>query len=92
MNKAYLVVANYKFPTEKILKTAPTGESYKEFVEGYPIFDKNIAIPGDYNLVAEYVLGEKDYEYSDVENTDSIHFDKLEPSEFRIYELQRNNI
>ena len=89
MKTAYLVAANYKYPTEKVCKTAPTGESYKEVVEGYAVFDKNIAIPGDYDLKSEYILGEKDYEASELENSDNIHLEKLEPAEFRIYELCR---
>lgn len=89
MNTAYLVVSNYKYPTEKITKTAATGESYKEIVEGYTIFDKQIHIPGDYSLKNEYVLNEKDYEAQKIENADSLHFEKLEPGEFKIYELIR---
>lgn len=89
VKKAYLVVSNYKYPTEKVLKKAPTGEDYKEIVEGYAIFDKNIAIPTDYNLKYEYTLNEKDYEPQKLENSDNIHFDKLEPGEFRIFELER---
>ena len=90
MKTAYLVVSNYKYPTEKVCKTAPTGESYKEIVEGYAVFDKNIAIPGDFCLKCEYILGDKDYEQKQLENADNIHFDKLEPSEFKIFELIRN--
>lgn len=89
INTAYLVVSNYKYPTEKITKTAATGESYKEIVEGYTIFDKQIHIPGDYSLKNEYVLNEKDYEAQEIENSDSLHFEKLEPGEFKIYELIR---
>ncbi len=87
--KAYLVVSNHKYPTEKVTKTAITGESYKEIIEGYAIFDKQIHIPGDYNLKYEYVINEKDYEAQEIENTESIHFEKLEPGEFRIFELER---
>ena len=87
--KAYLVVSNYKYPTEKITKTAITGESYKEIVEGYAIFDKEIHIPGDFNLKYEYTINDKDYEAQKIENSESIHFDKLEPGEFRIFELER---
>lgn len=90
LNTAYLIVSNYKYPTEKVMKTAPTGESYREVVEGYPVFDRNIAIPGDYNLKCEYVLNDRDYVPQDIENMDSIHFEKLEPAEFRIYELVRS--
>lgn len=89
MKTAYLVVSNHKYPTEKVTKTAATGENYKEIVEGYAIFDKQIHIPGDYNLKSEYVLNEKDYEPQTVENTDTLHFEKLEPSEFKIFELER---
>lgn len=87
--KAYLVVSNYKYPTEKITKTAITGESYKEIVEGYAIFDKEIHIPADFNLKYEYTINDKDYEAQKIENSESIHFDKLEPGEFRIFELER---
>lgn len=87
--KAYLVVSNHKYPTEKVTKTAITGESYKEIIEGYAIFDKQIHIPGDYNLKYEYVINEKDYEAQEIENTESIHFEKLEPGEFKIFELER---
>lgn len=87
--KAYLVVSNHKYPTEKVTKTAITGESYKEIIEGYAIFDKQIHIPGDYNLKYEYVINEKDYEAQEIENTESIHFEKLEPGEFRIFKLER---
>ena len=83
------MVSNYKNPTEKVTKTAPTGECYREIVEGYTIFDKEIYIPSDYNLKNEYILEDKDYQPQEVENTDSIHFEKLEPGEFRIFELER---
>ncbi len=86
---AFLIVSNHKYPTEKVTKTAATGENYREIVEGYAVFDKEICIPGDYNLINEYILKEKDFEPQKIDNMESIHFDKLEPSEFRIYELKR---
>ena len=86
---AYLIVSNYKYPTEKITKTAATGEQYKEVVQGYSVFDKEVYIPSDYKIVKEYLLKEKDYEPVALEGLDKIHFDKLDPSEFRIYELLR---
>ena len=89
MKKAYLIVSNHKYPTEKVTKTAATGENYREIVEGYAVFDKEICIPSDYNLINEYILNEKDFVPQKIDNMDSIHFDKLEPSEFRIYELCR---
>ncbi|MBD5403078.1 hypothetical protein HDR58_09860 [bacterium] len=89
MRTAYLVISNHKYPTEKVTKTAATGECYKEIVEGYTIFDKEIHIPGDYSLKFEYVLNDKEYEPQVIENTERLHFEKLEPSEFRIFELER---
>jgi len=86
---AYLIVSNYKYPTEKVTKTAATGENYKEVVEGYSVFDKEVYIPGDYILTNEYLLKEKDFEPQKLEGMDKIHFDKLDPGDFRIYELKR---
>ena len=88
-NIAYLIVSNHKYPTEKVTKKAPTGEDYRELVEGYPVFDKEIFVPSDYTLTNEYIIGEKDFEPLKMEDMDSIHFDKLEPGDFRIYELKR---
>lgn len=89
MKTAYLVVSNHKYPTEKVTKTAATGECYKEIIEGYTIFDKEIHIPGDYTVKNEYVIIEKDYVAQEIEHSDSLHFEKLEPGEFRIFELER---
>lgn len=89
INTAYLIVSNHKYPTEKVTKKAPTGEDYRELVDGYPVFDKEIFIPSDYILTNEYIIGEKDFEPHKMEDMESIHFDKLEPGDFRIYELKR---
>ena len=43
----------------------------------------------DYDLKYELVLKEKDYEKEEYENSDNIHFEKLEPGEFRIFELEK---
>ena len=89
MNRAYLVVSNYKYPTEKVVKTAPTGETYREITENFAVFDKKISIPGDYNLKSEYVIKNKNYTAKPIDNTDVLTFEKLEPSEFHIFELVR---
>ena len=85
---AMQALAQISEPEQKF-KYPSVSENYKEIVEGYAIFDKQIHIPGDYNLKSEYVLNEKDYEPQTVENTDTLHFEKLEPSEFKIFELER---
>ena len=89
LNKAYLVVANYKYPTEKTNKTAATGETYREIVEGYSVFDKTVYIPSDYKLTTEYIFKETDFEAVSLDIEDCIHFDDLKPSDYRIYELLR---
>ena len=84
MKTAYLIISNHKYPTEKVTKTAITGETYKEIVEGYAIFDKQIHIPGDYNLKYEIVRNEKDYEQQEIENLETLHSknSNLESSKF----------
>lgn len=87
MKTAYLVVSNYKNPTEKVVKTAATGEDYREIIEGNAVFDREIYIPGDYMLKNEIVLSDKSYKSQKIDDSESISFEKLEPAEFKIYEL-----
>lgn len=88
---AYLIVSNCKYPTEKVPKTSPDGNTYKEVIEGYAVFDKEISIPGDYDLKIEYIFDGKSYSAENWENSDNsyLKFEKLEPGEFRIFELER---
>ena len=89
MRSAYLVVANYKNPTEKMVKIAATGEEYREVVEGYPVFDREIYIPGDYSLTSEIAFVDGNMVSQNIESADRLFFDKLAPAEFRIFELNK---
>ena len=87
---ALLIVANYKAPTEKFTKKCENGDSITEVVYGKDIFNKKVCIPGDYSAVAEYVFNGEDFEkiaFAGPEN--EIFFDKLYPSQFKIFELMR---
>ena len=85
LKTAYLVVANYKFPTEKV----PNDCAGKDYVNNQPVFDRYIHIPGDFTLKSEYEFKEKEFVAKEIENTNNLHFEKLEPSEFRVFELSR---
>ncbi|MGN1153725.1 MAG: hypothetical protein ACI4S3_06825, partial [Candidatus Gastranaerophilaceae bacterium] len=53
IKNALLVVANNQAPTEKIL-VEDNGKSYTEIREGREVFDKDITLPCDYEIVSEY--------------------------------------
>ena len=90
LKKAYLVMANYKYPTESISKNDENGNQYREIVEGTPIYDKTVNLPADYTIVGELLI-ENDTiltkEINDFENT--IQVKELQPADFRIFELKR---
>lgn len=90
LKTALLIVANYTAPTEKFDKLDENKNKYTEVINGKDIFDKEINIPGDYKATAEYVFNGEDFEkleFSSPENI--INFDKLYPSQFKIFELNR---
>ena len=85
---AYLVAANYKYQTEQVTMFDENNNSYSELIEGKPVFDKTINLPADFKIVKEYYIDGDDFTSIpyDSENS-SLHFDKLDASEFRIYEI-----
>ncbi len=87
---ALLIVANYLAPSEKFRKEDDDGNTYTEIKYGSDVFDKKITIPCDYSAVAEYVFNGVDFErvnFASPEN--ELLFDKLYPSQFKIFELTR---
>lgn len=87
---ALLVVANYQAPTEYFSKENENGECVTELKYGQDVFDKSISIPGDYKAVAEYLFNGEDFERTDFASPETeLSFDKLYPSQFKIFELQR---
>ncbi len=90
MKKAFLIVSNYNYPTEKINTQDENGQSIKEIVEGKVVMNKKVQLSGDYKIISEFVFNENDFCPEKVENAELIlNFDILEPGEFRIYELNK---
>ena len=87
---AYLVVSNYKYTTERVTMFDENNKSYSEIMHNKPVFDKTINLPSDYTIQKElYIDGDEFVASPFDEETSTLHFDKLEPSEFRVYELKR---
>lgn len=87
LKTAFLIVANYLAPTEKITEEDEEG-SHVKIKKGKTVEDKSIHLPGDYSVKSEFVFDGKDFvekEFKSSENT--LSFEKLEPSEFKIYLL-----
>ena len=90
MKIAYLVVCNYNYPTESVNKNDENGNSYREIAEGHAVFDKKINLPVDYTIVGEYVLKNDRFIKQNFDKiSEDICFETLEPSEFRVYELNK---
>lgn len=90
LKSAFLIAANYQAPTEKVTVEDVCGESYTEIKEGEDVFDKLVHLPSDYVVKSEFVFEDGDFvekEFAAEEN--SLSFEKLEPSEFRIYLLSK---
>ncbi len=90
MKNAFLVVSNYKNPTEKITKTDDNGNSYAEIVHGETVNDKKLQLPGEFKLKSEFVIDGEDFvkkKFKAVNNT--IEIESLAPGEFRIFGIEK---
>lgn len=90
LKTALLVVANYLPPTEKVTNCDEDGKNYPEIQEGTEVWGKIVHLPGDYRVLAEFIFDGIDYvqkEFESVEN--SLVFNVLKPSEFRIFLLNK---
>ena len=86
---ALLVAANYMSPTEKFV-IEENGNSYTELREGKEVFDKNIVLPCDYQIVSEYKFNGEDFAEEGLQAPMSdLTIGKLMPAEFKIYKLDR---
>ena len=91
LKTAFLVVANYKYPVEKVTKTDEHGENYQEWVEGESVFDKVVHLPVDYTIVGEHVLKSAKFEKIILENSKpDLELKELKNSEFRVFELLKS--
>ena len=89
LKKAFLVAANYNYPTEFATINEDTG-SHKEWKKGKSVFNKTIKLPGDFNLQAEYILKDSKYSAKYFDTTLSeLEFEELKPGEFKIYSVNK---
>ena len=90
IKSAFLIIANYKYPTEKVTKTDENGNSYAEIVNGYAIENKTLQLPGEFKIKSEYVIEDDEFVRKKMKTTDNIiTIDRLEPGEFRLFGIQK---
>ncbi len=88
--KSFLVVSNSKYTTERVTMFDENNNSYSEILHGEPVFDKTINLPSDFSIQKEYYIDGDEFISAPFDTeTSTLHFDKLEASEFRVYELKR---
>lgn len=87
---AYLVVSNYKYQTERVTLFDENNNGYSEIMQGQPVFDKTISLPSDLSITKEYYISDGEFVSVPFDSeTSTLHFDKLEASEFRVYEVKK---
>lgn len=87
IKSAILVVANYHAPSEKVYDE---DEETVVIKKGEKICDKSVSLPGDYKIKSEFIFdGENFVEKEVLEHTNSLAFEELDPSEFKIYLLSK---
>jgi len=87
--EALLVTANYSAPSEKFV-VEENGKSYTEVREGREVFDKNIVLPCDCQIVSEYKFSGDSFEEEKLnEPLTELTIGKLMPSEFKIFAMNR---
>lgn len=80
LKDGFLIIANYKAPTEKI---------EDKIVEGKPIHDKKVLLPGDYSITGEYKFDGTDFVKEKYNGGSELHFDELKNGEFKIYSTRK---
>ncbi len=92
LKETLLVVANYYAPTEKITTEQEDGTKLHTIKEGEPIYERSIEVPGDYKIIAEIKYDEEQKDFVEIpieKENNTLSFEKLDPSEFKIYKLLR---
>ncbi len=88
--KSFLVVSNSKYTTELVTMFDENNNSYSEIMYGQAVLNKTINLPSDFTIIKEYYIENDEFVSTPFDSeTSTLHFDKLEPSEFRVYELKR---
>lgn len=92
IKETLLVVANYQSPTEKVSIQQEDGSMETTLKEGVAVEDKTLHLPSDFVVTGEIVYDKKTGKFKEKESKhegQDLHFEKLEPSEYKIYKLQR---
>lgn len=90
LKTAILVVANSQYPMEKVTVQNDDGSATSILQDGTIVSDKTVFLPSDYRVSAEFVFDGVDYVQEDLASIESeLSFDSLEPSEFKIFLLQK---
>lgn len=90
MKTAFLIVANYNPPSEKVSVKDEDGLSHTEIKEGYEVSDKELYLPCDYRAKSEFIFERVDFVEKEVEIEDNmLKFDIIKPSEFRVFLLTK---
>lgn len=79
-----------KEPLKTVLLVAANYNEISGNEDETEVVDKTINLPGDYKIKSEFVFdGENFIEEEVITEENSLHFDKLEAGEFKIYLLQK---
>lgn len=90
LKQAFLVLSNYKYPSEKVTSCDENGNSYTEITEGQPIVNKSLHLPVDYKITSEYIFEETSFKKRTVLNPEStLVIDELQPAEFKIFGIEK---
>lgn len=87
LKESFLILANYNAPIEHI-----KNDSGSYVKEGQAVYNKAIKLPCDYQIVSEFIYDEKLKDFTEIKFTapeTEMNFDRLEPSQFKIFKLIR---
>ena len=91
LKKAFLVAANYKYPTEFVTIHKEDGTCEQNWVKGNVINNKEIKLPTDFKITTEYVFKNNKYTAQKWEGAvNELHFEELKPSQFRIFAIEKS--
>lgn len=90
LKQAFLILANYKCPTEKVTLIDSNGESYSDIIESDPVQNKSVHLPVDFKVVTEYKFEAYSIKKQPVQiNENIVTAERLEPGEFKIYGIEK---
>lgn len=89
---AILVVANYNPPTQIVSQNDENGAS--QFVEkiGECVYNKPVSLPSDYKITGQIEYDKNKHEFNNIQFEQPLYeitFNLLQPSEYKIYTLER---